>query len=179
MTLVYKCYLLSPTLSSAMVSKVMVRTANATALLVSWDALQDSYLSHYTIYYSAFSPSLGKVVDRVTKVISSTKISDIVNIRELRAGVEHEFQVTASLEIEGVVYEGVKSVPAKMVIGKAQAEVYFTTNSLYAYMPVNIFADEAVFQLQMGPVTSCAAWSVSNIYCSNVFYVGSLGVCSS
>ena len=41
------------------------------------------------------------------------------------------------------------------------------------------FTDEAVFQLQMGPVTSCAAWSVSNIYCSNVFYVGSLGVCSS
>ena len=31
-----------------------------------------------------------------------------------------EFQVTASLEIEGEVY-GVKSVPVKMVIGKAQA----------------------------------------------------------
>ena len=30
-----------------------------------------------------------------------------------------ELQVTASLEIEGKVYEGVKSVPAKMVIGKA------------------------------------------------------------
>ena len=47
--------------------------------------------------------------------------SDIVNIRELRAGVEHQFQVTASLEIEGEVYEGVKSVPAKMVFGKAHA----------------------------------------------------------
>ena len=33
-----------------------------------------------------------------------------------------EFQVTASLEIEGKVYKGVKSVPAKMVIGKAQAK---------------------------------------------------------
>ena len=98
----------------------MVRAANATALLVSWDPLQDSYLSHYTIYYSAFSPPLGKVVDRFTKVISSNRTSDIVNIRELRAGVEYEFQVTASLEI-GVVYEGVKSVPAKMVIGKAPA----------------------------------------------------------
>ena len=31
------------------------------------------------------------------------------------------FQVTASLEIEGRVYEGVKSVPAKTVIGKPQA----------------------------------------------------------
>ena len=51
--------------------------------------------------------------------------------------------------------------------------------TVFTCMLVNIFADEAVFQLQMGPVTSCAAWSVSNIYCSNVFYVGSLGVCSS
>ena len=135
--------------------------------------------THYTIYYSAFSPPLGKIVDRFTKVISFNRTSDNVNIRKLTAGVEHEFQVTASLEIEGVVYEGVKSVPAKMVIGKAQAEVYLTTNSLYTCMLVNIFADEAVFQLQMGPVTPCAAWSVSNIYCSNVFYVGSLGVCSS
>ena len=64
-----------------------------------------------------------------------------------------EFQVTASLEVEGEVYEGVKSVPAKMVFGKAQAMELCT-----------YFADEAVFQLQMGPVTSCAAWSVSNMY---------------
>ena len=104
-----------------MVSNVTVKASNATALLVSWDALQDSYLSHYTIYYSAFSPLLSKVVDKFTKVVSSTKTSDIVNIRELRAGVEHEFQVTASLDIEGKVYEGVKSVPAKMMFGKAQA----------------------------------------------------------
>ena len=122
-----------------MVSKVIVRAANATALLVSWDALQDSYLSRYTLYYSAFSPPLGKVVDRFIKVIPSTKTSDIVNIRELTARVEHEFQVTASLEIEGVVYEGVKSVPAKMVIGKAPAIVYLTTDSVYACMLVNVF----------------------------------------
>ena len=130
---VSKCF------SPAMVSKVMVRAANATALLVIWDALQDSYLSHYTIYYSVFSPQLGKVVDRFTKVISFNRTSDIVNIRELTAGVEHEFQVTASLEIEGVVYEGVKSVPAKMVIGEAQADVYLTTDSVYVCMLVNIF----------------------------------------
>ena len=52
-------------------------------------------------------------------VHSAAKTSEIVNIRELRAGVEHQFQVTASLEVEGKVYEGVKSVPAKMVFGKA------------------------------------------------------------
>ena len=32
-----------------------------------------------------------------------------------------ELQVAASLELEGEVYEGVKSVTAKMVFGKAQA----------------------------------------------------------
>ena len=119
----------------------MVKAANATALLVSWDALQDSYLSHYTIYYSAFSPLLSKVVDKFTKVVSSTNTYEIVNIRQLRAGVEHQFQVTASLEIEGKVYEGVKSVPAKMVFGKHKLWncVYLTTDPLYACIHVNIF----------------------------------------
>ena len=122
-----------------MVSNVTVKAANASALLVSWDALQDSHLSHYTIHYSAFSPLLNKVVDKFTKVIPSTNTSDIVNIRELRAGVEHEFKVTATLEI-GEVYEGVKSVTAKMVFGKHKLwnYVYLTTDSLYACMLVNI-----------------------------------------
>ena len=119
-----------------------MKAANATALSVSWDALQDSYLSHYTIYYSAFSPLLSKVVDKFTKVIPFTKTSEIVNIRELRAGVGHEFQVTASLEIEGKVYEGVKSVTAKMVFGKAQAMelcISYHRLSLYVCTFVNIF----------------------------------------
>ena len=54
------------------------------------------------------------------KEIPSTKTSDIVNIRELRAGVEHQFQVTASLEINGRVFEREKSVPSIRVFGKAQ-----------------------------------------------------------
>ena len=105
---------------SAMVRNVRVTTTNATTLLVSWDALQDSYLSHYTIYYSAFSPQLSKVVDKFTKVISSANTAEIANIRELRTGVEHQFQVTASLKVDGELYEGVKSVPAKIVFGKTK-----------------------------------------------------------
>ena len=107
-----------------MVSNVTVTTTNATALLVSWDALQDSYLSHYTIYYSAFSPLLSKVVGKFTKVIPFTKTSEIVNIRELRAGVEHQFQVTASLKVDGELYEGVKPVPAEMVFGKTRVCIF-------------------------------------------------------
>ena len=101
-----------------MVRNVKVITANATALLVSWDALQVSYLSHYTIYYSAFSSLLSKVVDTLSKVIPSTNTSDIVNIRELTAGVEHQFQVTASLEIDGELYEKMVFMPAMLLFGK-------------------------------------------------------------
>ena len=105
--------------SPAMVRNVKVITANATGLLVSWDALQVSYLSHYTIYYSAFSLLLSKVVDTLTKVIPSTNTSDIVNIRELTAGVEHWFQVTASLEIDGELYEQMIFMPAMLLFGNS------------------------------------------------------------
>ena len=72
--------MLPPTVSPVIVT---VTTANATALLVSWDALQKLHLFHYTIYYNAFS----KVVDTFPKVIPITNTTDIVNIRELTAGV--------------------------------------------------------------------------------------------
>ena len=114
----YFISVLPPTVSPVIVRNVTVTTANGTALLVRWDALQKSQLSHYTIYYSAFSKELNKVVDRFTKVIPFMNTSEIVNIRELMAGVRHEFQVTASLEIEGELYEGEKSVAATLVFGK-------------------------------------------------------------
>ena len=117
-----------------MVRNVKVITANATALLVSWDALQVSYLSHYTIYYSAFSPLLSKVVDTLTKVIPSTNTSGIVNIRELTAGVEHQFQVTASLEIEEEVYEKMIFMPATFLFGK----YYKYDAGLLTCMPVTL-----------------------------------------
>ena len=95
---------------------VRVKAVNATALLVSWDALRNAH--HYTIYYSAFSPELFKVVDESTIVVPSTRTSDIVVIRELTAGVEHQFQVTSSLEVQGELYKSGKSIPTKIVIGK-------------------------------------------------------------
>ena len=99
---------------------VRVKVVNATALLVSWDALRNAH--HYTIYYSAFSPELFKVVDDMTLVVPSARTSDIVVIRELTAGVEHQFQVTSSLEVQGRVYERERSfltANSKIVFGKA------------------------------------------------------------
>ena len=113
--------MLSPLLlfSTAMVRNIRVTIANATALLVSWDALQVSYVMHYTIYYSAVSKELNQVVDTSTKVVPSTNASDIINVREFTAGVEHQFQVTASLEIEEAVYERMVFMPAIFLFGKA------------------------------------------------------------
>ena len=95
---------------------VRVKVVNATALLVSWDALRNTH--HYTIYYSAFSPELFKVVEELTMVVPSTRTYDIVVTRELAAGVEHQFQVTASLVVQGEMYESRKSILTKIVIGK-------------------------------------------------------------
>ena len=59
MTFVYIHYLLSPTcFSPAMVSNITMKAANATALLVSWDA--DSYLSHYTMLLQCLLSTPGK-----------------------------------------------------------------------------------------------------------------------
>ena len=150
---------------------VRVKVVNATALLVSWDALRNTH--HYTIYYSAFSPELFKVVDESTTVVPLTRTSDIVVIRELTAGVEHQFQVTASLEVQGEVYESGKSIPTKMVFGKIiisyNAHIYVTIAAgleiiLRCIFTITFRADEAAFHLQMGPVTPCTTWSVSTCY---------------
>ena len=95
---------------------VRVKAVNATALLASWDGLRNAH--HYTIYYSAFSPELLKVVEELTIVVPSTRTSDIMVIRELAAGVEHQFQVTASVVVQGELYESGKSILTKIVIGK-------------------------------------------------------------
>ena len=101
---------------------VRVKVVNATAMLVSWDALRNAH--HYTIYYSAFSPELFKVVDELTIVVPSTRTSDIVVIRELAAELEHQFQATASVVVQGEVYESRKSIPRNIVIGKGYINLH-------------------------------------------------------
>ena len=146
---------------------VRVKVVNATALLVSWDALRNTH--HYTIYYSAFSPELFKVVEELTIVVPSTRTSDIVVIRELAAGVEHQFQVTASLVVQGEMYESSKSIPRKIVIGKGYinfacictAAALKISRSCFNFQTITFCSDEAAFHLQMGPVSPCTTWSVS------------------
>ena len=63
-----------------------------------------------------FLKKINKVVDTFTKVIPLTNTSDI---REFTAGVRHEFQVTATLKIDGELYEGEKSVAVTLVFGES------------------------------------------------------------
>ena len=112
-----------PNLFAVMVSNVSIQVTNATMLMVSWDLVGQSHwnIHHYTIYYSAFSPVLYKAVDESTIETPTNKTSETVVIRELEAGVEHRFQVTASLEIQGDVYEGERSIlteDSRTVFGK-------------------------------------------------------------
>ena len=107
-----------------MVRNVRVKIASATALLVSWDALYVSYLSHYTIYYRA--KKFNMIFDEFTKEVLSTSTRDIVNIRELTEGMQHHFQVTASLKIDGETYEGEKSVPDMKMFGKALIHIHMS-----------------------------------------------------
>ena len=88
---------------------------------------------HYTIYYSAFSPELFKIVDESTIVVPSTRMSDIVVIRELTAGVEHQFQVTSSLEVQGEVYESGE-------IHSDQDSKIYRTHYMYSSRPGNYLA---------------------------------------
>ena len=97
------------------IGNVKIQVTNATALLVSWD--QSPWSTHYTLYYSAFSPALYKVIDESTTVIPSNKTYATVVIRELAAGIEHWFQVTASVETQGEVCEG---EDFRIIFGKLQ-----------------------------------------------------------
>jgi len=144
---------------------VKVKVVNATALLLSWDTVRNTH--HYTIYYSAFSLELFKVAEELTMVVPSTRTSDIVVIRELAAGVEHQFQVTASVEVQGEMYESGKSILTKIVIGKgyvnctAIALKNLISCNCINFPTITFCADEAAFHLQIGPVSPCTTWSVS------------------
>ena len=105
--------------AAMVIRNVKIQVINATALLVSWD--QSLWSTHYTLYYSAFSPVLYKVVDESTTVIPSNKTYVAVVIRQLAAGIQHRFQVTASVETQGEVCEGEKSMlteDSRTIFGK-------------------------------------------------------------
>ena len=77
-------------------------------------------------------------------MVPSTRTSDIVVIREMAAGVEHQFQVTASLEVQGEMYESGKSIPRKIVIGKGY--INFALLCVYSISPEKYLAIALTFK---------------------------------
>ena len=93
---------------AALVSDIHAVAANATAVNVTWSKpdLLDWNVSSYTLYYKVFSRARNWVVDESSRVIPANTTSTIVIVSELGYRLEHQFRVTANLEVDGEIYEG-------------------------------------------------------------------------
>ena len=104
--------------SVAAVEGLSVKVVNATALLAQWTALELETLSisFYTVYYGTFSEEQNQTAVALRSVPNDTT-SFLLDVRDLTPGLQHQFRVTASVDIEGEVIEGEASEYA-IVFGK-------------------------------------------------------------
>ena len=95
-----------------------MKVVNATALLAQWTALELETLSisFYTVYYGTFSEEQNQTAVALRSVPNDTT-SFLLDVRDLTPGLQHQFRVTASVDIEGEVIEGEASEYA-IVFGK-------------------------------------------------------------
>ena len=91
---------------SDVVSNVKVEVLNETAVVVLWDAVQSDEVSKYTVYYSQSSGKKRQQNDG-SRDFSADATSGVIG--GLVAGVEYQFQVTVTLLINGVEFEGDRS----------------------------------------------------------------------
>ena len=95
-----------------------MKVVNATTLLAQWTALKLETLSisFYTVYYEIFSEEQNQTAGTVRSFPNDTT-SFLLDVRDLTPGLQHQFRVTASVDIEGEVIEGEASEYA-IVFGK-------------------------------------------------------------
>ena len=103
---------------AAAVEGLSVNIVTATALLVHWTALEIQTLSVslYTVYYKAYSEKRNGTVAELHSV-PNNQTSFLLDVRDLTPGLQHQFQVTASVELHGEVIEGEANEDA-VVFGK-------------------------------------------------------------
>ena len=82
---------------------------NEVAVNVTWIQLSSSDVSNYIVYFSQFGRTLRK-----RQVMSSGKVMFPPDtswgiVRDLKGGVEYQFQVVAVVEVSGVEREGERS----------------------------------------------------------------------
>ena len=83
-----------------------VGVLNKTAVVVLWDAVQSDKVSKYTVYYSQSSGKKRQQNDG-SRDFPADATSGVIG--GLVAGVEYQFQVTVTLLINGVEFEGDRS----------------------------------------------------------------------
>ena len=95
-----------------------MKLVNATALLAQWSTLELETLSisFYTVYYGTFSEEQNQTAVALRSVPNDTT-SFLLDVRDLTPGLQHQFRVTASVDIEEEVIEGEASDYA-IVFGK-------------------------------------------------------------
>ena len=93
-------------------------TQSTAALLAQWTApeLESLSISFYTVYYKTFSEEHNQTAVALHPVPNDTT-SFLLDVRDLTPGLQHQFRVTASVDIEGEVIEGDASEHA-IVFGK-------------------------------------------------------------
>ena len=109
-------YLYSHSLSAA-VQGVEVTALNATAVTVSWDALDipDFSIDHYTVLYSRVESQHRRRQDEAMSAqFPSTASSGV--IAGLDSPATYQFQVFATVTVNGTSLEGEKSSPVRFTI---------------------------------------------------------------
>ena len=91
---------------SDVVRNVKIGVLNKTAVVVLWDAVQSDEVSKYTVYYSQSSGKKRQQNDG-SRDFPADATSGVIG--GLVAGVEYQFQVTVTLLINGVEFEGDRS----------------------------------------------------------------------
>lgn len=89
----------------------MEEVLDGSTLRLGWDpvVLQGWTVEHYTVYYTTFSTTMGKVFDQHT--LHSTENSQTFYLTHLDPKFDHHFQVTVSIVVDSEEYESSKSTP--------------------------------------------------------------------
>jgi hypothetical protein len=99
---------------------VVEEVMDASSIRLTWRevVLQEWEVDHYTIYHTVFSTSTNKTVFQETLTIPNTKNFKLFYLMHLDPKFEHHFQVTVSIEVEGVEFESRQSSPLVFNFGK-------------------------------------------------------------
>ena len=110
-------YVYSYSLTAA-VQGVVVTVLNATAVTVSWNALviPDFFIDHYTVFYSRVGSQHRRRQDRAKSVeFPSTATSGVIT--GLDSTAAYQFQVSATVTVDGMPLQGERSSPARVTDG--------------------------------------------------------------